>query len=78
MDRNELHAAQRFVESLLQTSAPPEAQSALIQRLVRLEAVLRRIHGVFVDLCIQQEQTSAEVARLRERLQALEAQLAHR
>ncbi len=78
MDRNELHAAQRFVESLLQTSTPPEAQSALIQRLVRLEAVLRRIHGVFVDLCMQQEQTRAEVARLREQLQALEAQLAHR
>ena len=78
MDRNEFHAAQRFVESLLQTSAPPEAQSALIQRLVRLEAVLRRIHVVFVDLCMQQEQTRAEVARLREQLQALEAQLAHR
>ena len=73
MNQSELEAAQRFVDGLLRHSGGVDSDPALTERLIRIEAVLRRAYTAFVELRAQQEASAEELARIRERLRVVEA-----
>lgn len=74
MSHHQLEAAQRFVDGLLKHSATAaDADPVLTDRLVRIESVLRRAYGAFVELRAQQEASAEELARIRDRLRVVEA-----
>lgn len=73
MNQSELEAAQRFVDGLLRGSGAADGDPALTERLIRIEAVLRRAYTAFVELRAQQEASAEELAGIRERLRIVEA-----